>query len=278
MSTEISAAVVMKLRNQTGLSMMECKKALVEANGDFAAAEDIIRKKMKGKMDARTDRAAGVGRITVAIHGPDAGGSSPHAAITEVRAETDFTAMNEHFVALCQRVTDMAAEQPVGDVPCTADMQTEIDRIRISTGENCSLARALKMNGGPHAVFGAYVHHDGKTGALIHAEGEISLDTLRDIGMHIVAKVPAPKGVSASDIPADVVEKERKFRIDQAVESGKPKEIAEKIVEGGMRKFFEEIALLEQAFIKDESKKVKDVVGAKATIVAFVRWAVGEGA
>jgi elongation factor Ts len=267
----------MKLRNQTGLSMMECKKALVEVGGDLQKAEEHLRKKLKGKMDARTDRAAGAGRITVAMHGPDAGGSVPHAAIVEIRAETDFTAMNEHFVAMCSRVADAAAEQPVGDVPCSGEMQAEVDKIRITTGENCSYARGHKFNGGPRAVFGAYVHHDGKTGALIHAEGEITSELLKDIGMHIVASVPAPKGVSANDIPAEVIEKERKFRIEQAMESGKPKEIAEKMVEGGMRRFFEEIALLEQPYVKDPAKKVKDVVGSMATIVAFKRWAVGEG-
>ncbi len=272
---DIPAAVVMKLRNQTGLSMMECKKALQEVGGDFARAEDHLRKKLKGKMDARTDRAAGAGRIAVAIHGPDAGGKTPHAAIVEVRAETDFTAINEHFRAMVDTVANLAAEQPVGSVPCTGEMTAAVDKIRISTGENCSYARGVKHNGGPNAVFGAYVHHDGKTGALIHAEGDISTDVLKQIGMHIVAAVPTPKGVSASDVPAEIVEKERKFRIDQAMESGKPKEIAEKMVEGGMRKFFEEVALLEQPYAIDPTKKIKDFVG-KATIVAFTRFAVGE--
>lgn len=276
---EIKADVVMKLRNRTGLSMMECKKALTEVGGDLEKAEEHLRKKLKGKMDSRTDRAAGAGRISVAIHAPDAaGGPTPHAAITEVRAETDFTAMNEHFVAMCDRVTAMAAEAPVGAVMASGEMQADIDKIRITTGENCSFARGVKMNGGPHAVFGAYVHHDGKTGALIHAEGNITPDLLKQIGMHIVAAVPTPKGVSASDIPADIVEKERKFRISQAVESGKPQEIAEKIVEGGMRKFFEEIALLEQPYVIDPSKKIKDIVGGGATIVSFTRYAVGETA
>jgi elongation factor Ts len=275
--TEIPAAVVMKLRNQTGLSMMECKKALQEANGDLGRAEELLRKKLKGKMDSRTDRAAGAGRIAVAIHGPDTGGSTPHAAIVEVRAETDFTAMNEHFRTMAEKVANLAAEQPVGTVQTIPEMTTAIDQIRITTGENCSFARGIKMNGGPNAVFGYYVHHDGKTGALIHAEGEISTETLQQIGMHIVAAVPTPKGVSANDIPKDIVDKERKFRIEQAIESGKPKEIAEKMVEGGMRKFFEEIALLEQPYVIDPSKKVKDIVG-KATIVAFARFQVGETA
>jgi elongation factor Ts len=275
--TEIPAAVVMKLRNQTGLSMMECKKALQEANGDLGRAEELLRKKLKGKMDSRTDRAAGAGRIAVAVHGPDAGGSTPHAAIVEVRAETDFTAMNEHFRTMAEKVAKLAAEQPVGSVQTIPEMTAAIDQIRITTGENCSLARGIKMNGGPNAVFGYYVHHDGKTGALIHAEGQISTETLQQIGMHIVAAVPTPKGVSATDIPAEIVDKERKFRVEQAIESGKPKEIAEKMVEGGMRKFFEEIALLEQPYVIDPSKKVKDIVG-KATIVAFARFQVGESA
>ncbi|MFN0010680.1 MAG: translation elongation factor Ts [Phycisphaerales bacterium] len=272
---DIPAAVVMKLRNQTGLSMMECKKALQEVGGDFGKAEDYLRKKLKGKMDARTDRAAGAGRVAVAIHGPDAGGSTPHASIVEVRAETDFTAINEHFRAMVDKVANFAAEQPVGTVPCTGEMTAAIDQIRITTGENCSYARGVKMNGGPHAVFGAYVHHDGKTGALIHAEGTITPEVLKQIGMHIVAATPTPKGVSASDIPKQIVEKERAFRIDQAIESGKPKEIAEKMVEGGMRKFFEEVALLEQPYVMDATKRIKDLIGS-ATIVAFARFAVGE--
>ena len=125
-------------------------------------------------------------------------------------------------------------------------------------------------------AFGQYVHHDGKIGVLVQGTGSISDETLRDICMHVTAAVPHPKGVSAKDIPADVVEKERRFRIEQAMESGKPKEIAEKMVEGGMRKFFEEIALLEQPFIKDPTKKIKDLLGAKAGVVAFFRWQVGE--
>jgi len=278
MSQEISAAVVMKLRNQTGLSMMECKKALQEVGGDFEKAEDFLRKKLKGKMDARTDRAAGAGRIAVAIHGPDASGSTPHAAIIEVRAETDFTAINENFVKLVDTLASHAAELPAGSVSPTADMTAAVDKIRITTGENCAFARGIKFAGPAGTVFGAYVHHDGKTGALIQAEGEISPDQLKQIGMHIVAAVPTPKGVSATDIPQEIVEKERKFRIDQAVESGKPKEIAEKMVEGGMRKFFEEIALLEQPYVVDPTKKVKDIVGSKAKLVAFARFAVGETA
>lgn len=267
---EINAKDVMKLRNQTGLSMMECKKALIEAGGDMEKAEDILRKALKGKMDTKMDRPAGEGRIGVAI---DAGRNA--AAIVEIRAETDFTAKNEKFIAAVEQVAKAALGEKAGDVPVFADATKVVDEIRISTGENASYARGKKLEGGPGTVFGWYVHHDGKTGVLVQAEGNVPQETLRQVCMHITAAVPTPKGVTPNDIPAAIVEKERKFRIEQAMESGKPKEIAEKMVEGGMRKFFEEVALLEQPFVVDPTRKIKDIVSA-GKIVAFVRWQVGE--
>lgn len=267
MTTEISAKVVMELRNETGLSMMECKKALQQAGGDAEKAKDILRKALKGKMDSRTDRAAGAGRIGLLVKGDK-------AAIVEIRAETDFTAMNEKFVAVVDKATSSAITQPPGAVTPSADVKAAVDEIRITTGENCSYARGLVMAGG---TLGGYLHFDGKTAALVQAKGAISDDVLKDIGMHIVANPIRPLGVSTTDIPPAMVEKERKFRLEQAMESGKPQQIAEKMVEGGMKKFFEEVALIEQPFIKDPTKKVKDILGS-ATITAFVRWQVGEQA
>ncbi|MBX3403418.1 MAG: translation elongation factor Ts [Phycisphaeraceae bacterium] len=272
MSIEINAKDVMKLRNETGLSMMECKRALAEVGGDFEKAKDLLRKTMKGKMDAKMDRAAGEGRIAVSINE-----ASGVASIIEVRCETDFTAKNPQFIETVQKIADAALNQRTGDVPPFPEATKLIDDLRISTGENCSYARGHKFSGATGTTaYGKYVHHDGKTGVLLQAEGSINEDTLRDICMHITAKLPKPLGVTDKDIPADVVERERKFRVEQAMESGKPKEIAEKIVEGGMRKFYEEVALLEQPFIRDETKKIKDVVGPKAKVLAFIRWQVGE--
>lgn len=270
---EIDAKTVMMLRNETGLSMMECKKALQETNGDKEAAIDLLRKKLKGKMDTRTDRAAGEGRVYIAA---DAGGRS--AVIVEVRAETDFTAKNEAFQKAVQSIAQMALKCPAGPVAPTAEMTKLIDEVRITTGENASIARIHKLEGGGSANFGQYVHHDGKKAALLQAEGEVSPEMAKNICMHIVSAVPVPQGVAAKDVPAAIVEKERKFRIEQAMESGKPKEIAEKIVEGGMRKFFEEIALLEQPFVMDPTKRIKDLLPAGSTISAFLRWQVGEQA
>ncbi|RMH14695.1 MAG: translation elongation factor Ts [Planctomycetota bacterium] len=265
----ISPKDVMNLRNRTGLPMMACKKALAEANGDVDAAEELLRKQLKGKMDKRVDRAAGEGRIGIAI-------GDGAAAIIELRAETDFTAKNEKFVDATNKLAALAMQaEGQGDIAPSDAMAAIIDELRISTGENISLGRARKLSG--PGTFGQYVHHDGKTGVLIHAEGPVSDETLRQIGMHITAAVPRPLGISPDDIPADVVEKERNFRVQQAMESGKPKEIAEKIVEGGMRKFFSEVALLEQAFVMDPAKKISDILG-EATVKAFIRWEVGETA
>ena len=263
---EIDAKTVMKLRNETGLSMMECKKALQETNGDVEAAIDHLRKKLKGKMDARSDRAAGEGRVTIATGGTG-------AAIVELRAETDFTAKNEAFGKVTETIAQQALSAPAGAVAPTPEMLKLVDEIRISTGENISIARIHKLEGG---AFGQYVHHDGKKAALLQATGPIPADLARMICMHIVSAVPQPKGVSANDIPSEIVDKERKFRIEQAMESGKPKEIAEKMVEGGMRKFFEEIALLEQPYVVDPSKKVKELLPAGVTVTTFRRWQVGE--
>jgi len=271
--SDINAKDVMKLRNSTGLSMMECKKALVEVGGDPEKAEELLRKKLKGKMEQRVDRAAGEGRIAISVN--EGAGT---AAIVELRAETDFTAKSEKFVHVTKRSAELALlNGHAGDVPILPEMATLIDDLRITTGENCSYARGHKFFGDTGTTaYGQYVHHDGKTGVLIQAEGDVNDETLRQICMHVTAAVPRPQGISANDIPANVVDKERRFRIEQAMESGKPKEIAEKMVEGGMRKFFEEIALLEQPFIMDPTKKVKEIIGDKVKIVAFLRWAVGE--
>jgi len=269
---EISAKDVMALRNKTGLSMMACKAALQEASGDIEKAEELLRKQLKGKMDTKTDRAAGEGRIAI-------GRTREAATIIELRAETDFTAKNEKFIAAAQKVADLAMAAHAGDVPVSPEMTKIIDELRISTGENISFSRGHKLVQDPGSgSFGSYVHHDGKTGVLVQSEGAINDEVLKDICMHVTAAVPRPMGVSTKDIPADLAEKERRFRVEQAMESGKPKEIAEKMVEGAMRKFYEERALLEQPFIRDETKKIKDLIGGKGSIVAFLRWQVGEQA
>ena len=267
---EINAKDVMKLRNATGLAMMECKKALAEAEGDFEQAENLLRLKLKGKMDKRTERAAADGCIAIATSGNS-------IVLAEVRAETDFTAKNERFANAAQKVAELALEAGDGSVTPTDAMTALIDDVRISTGENCSIARIQKFTSG--GKFGYYIHHDGKTAAMIEVEGDAGDGVLRDVCMHITAGVPAvPLGVTPDDVPAEAVEKEKAFRKQQAIESGKPEQIAEKIVEGGMRKYYEEVALALQPFVKDPSQTIGDVVGSGTTIKAFQRWMVGQEA
>jgi elongation factor Ts len=270
----INAKDVMGLRNKTGLAMMACKKALIESDGDPVKAEENLRKTLKGKMDTKMDRAAGEGRIEVA---KASDGTS--AAIVELRAETDFTAKNEKFIEATKKIAQLALDMPVGSTQPTDEMTEIIDNLRITTGENISLGRVEKFDSaGGATVYGQYVHHDGKTGVLIQAEGEVGDEVLRQVAMHVTAAHPRPLGVTPDDIPSEMVEKERKFRLEQAMESGKPQEIAEKMVEGGMRKFFAEVALLEQAFVIDPSKTIKELIGAGGSVKEFRRWEVGESA
>ncbi|TVQ61028.1 MAG: translation elongation factor Ts [Phycisphaerales bacterium] len=267
---EISAKDVMALRNETGLPMMDCKSALIENGGDVEVAKEWLRKKLKGKMDTRTDRAAGEGRVEVAVS--DDGSSG---AIIELRAETDFTARNESFVNAAKTVAVAALAGAAGEVVSNDEIAKHVDALRISTSENISFARGRKIAGAAGDTFGTYVHHDGKLGVLLHCAGAVSDDVLRDVCMHVAANPVRPQGVTPDDIPADVIEKERNFAIEQAMESGKNREIAEKIVEGKMRKFYEDVALLEQPFVKEPDKKIKDLLPKGSTIKAFLRWQVG---
>lgn len=265
---QISAKDVMKLRNATGLPMMECKKALTEAEGDFERAENLLRMKLKGKMDARAERSAAEGIIAIASR-------ENAAALVELRAETDFTAKNERFTNAAEKIAELALDAPEGQVAPTEAMTALVDDIRISTGENCSIARLEKINS-ENGRFAYYIHHDGKTAAIVEVEGDAEETVLRDICMHITAGVPSiPMGVTPDDVPEAVVSKERSFQLERAMESGKPQEIAEKMVEGGMRKFLAEVALVEQPFVKDPSKTVKDILGGNAKIRRFSRWVVG---
>lgn len=267
----ISAKDVMNLRNKTGLAMMECKKALQETNGNVEEAETLLRKKLKGKMETKADRVAGEGRVEVAVS--DDGSS---ATLVKLKAETDFTAKNEKFVEAAKKIAQLALNCDAGSVEPTDEMKEVIDDLRITTGENISIDQIEKLDGEAGKThYGFYVHHDGKTGSLVEAQGEVDGEVLRQLAMHVTAVVPRPLGLTSEDIPSDLVEKERKFRVEQAVESGKPQEIAEKMVEGGMKKFFSEVALLDQPFVMDPSKAVRDMIGA-AELSNFRRWQVGE--
>lgn len=265
-STKVSfsAKDVMSLRQKTGLGMMDCKKALAENNGDMNAAEQWLRAKRKGKMDTRTDRATGEGRIGVAIDGKK-------AAIVEIRTETDFTARNDEFVQMVEDVAREAISFPTGDTAEPNDaMAKRIDDLRITTGENVNFARATTFEGG---AFGQYIHHDGKSGVLLQIDGQADEETLKGICQHIVFH--APIGISEADVDDAQLNQIRVDALKEAQESGKPDEIAQKVAEGKVRKYLEENTLIYQKYVLDETKQVKDVLPDGATIKAFARYTVG---
>jgi elongation factor Ts len=268
-TTEVSftAKDVMALRQKTGLGMMDCKKALTECSGNMVAAEEWLRQQLKGKMDARTERPAAEGRIAIAVEGDQ-------AAIVEVRAETDFTARNEQFVEMTTALAGMALTKGAGNVEADDAMTAKVDDIRISTGENISFARGEKLEGGG---FGSYVHHDGKRAALIQVDGTAEEDLLRGICQHIVAHVPPPLGVTEDDVPEDAMARVRKEAEQEAADTGKPPEIAQKIAEGKVRKYLQQNTLLNQMYVKDPAGKtpVKKVLPQGVTIKRFVRYTVG---
>ena len=267
-TANVSAKDVMALRQKTGLGMMDCKKALVEANGDMGAAEEALRAKLKGKMDERTDRAAGEGCI--AIQCTDAG-----AAIIEVRAETDFTARNETFVGMCNGLAADAIAQ-AGDGPTAVEftdaMREKLDEVRITTGENISFASGTAFKGD---AFGSYVHHDGKLGVLVQFEGDVPEDVRTGISQHVAAHVPTPLAVDEHGLPSDVVEAKRAEATKEAMDMGKPENIAKNIAEGKMRKFLEDNTLVGQKYVRSEKESVGEILPAGTKILHFVRMRVG---
>ena len=270
----ISAKDVMQLRQQTGLGMMECKQALQEADGDATRAVDLLRAKGLAKMDGRSDRAASEGRIDSAVSDDGTKG-----AIVQVNSETDFTAGSDVFTQMVAQLAAEALKQPAGEANVTDAMRAALDEVRLTTKENVQFNQGLVAGGEPDRRVGTYVHFTGKVGALVEVavEGDAAVDDqlLGDLCMHVTAINPAPLAVTEDDVPADVVDKEREIAKAQAIEQGKPEQIAEKIVEGKIRKFYDDHVLPRQSFIKDDSKQIKDLLPKGVVITKFVRYQLG---
>ena len=264
-TTDVNAKDVMALRQKTGLGMMDCKKALIEARGDAAAAEEALREKLKGKMDTRADRAAGEGCIVIAIDGDQ-------GAIVEMRAETDFTARNDSFRDMANTIATSSLGGPDGELSLDEAQTKQLDDVRITTGENISMARGCKMSGGG---FGKYIHHDSKLGVLLQFEGDLPEDVATGICQHIAAHMPTPMAVDETGLPTELVSLKMAEAKAEAENSGKPAEIAEKIAQGKIRKFYEEVTLLGQKFVRDETKQIRDLLPEGTSLKAFLRYQVG---
>jgi elongation factor Ts len=264
----ISAKDVAALRARTGLGMMDCKKALTETDGDMDAAIELLRKKLKGKMDERTERAAAEGLVAVA-----AGDGA--IAMVELNCETDFVSRGDDFIAATKKVAELAlASGAEGEVPVTDEIKAIVDDLRITIRENISYARGVRLTG---AKLGDYVHHNGKLGVVVVGEGELDDDLLTGICQHVAASVPTPEAVDEAGLPQEAVAKVRDAAVEEAKASGKPPEIAEKMSTGKVRKWVEEHTLLGQVYVREleSKKKVGEVIPAGAKISQFVRYAVG---
>jgi len=273
----ITAALVKELRERTGSGMMECKKALVASNGDIDAAIEAMRKSGLAKADKKSDRIAAEGIIAIET---SADGKS--AVMIEINSETDFVAKAEDFTNFVAQVSKtVLAEQPADLDALNAlalnDAGESIDTVRqtliAKIGENIQIRR-FELMSNDNGVIGSYRHGD-RIGAIVNLTGG-DMALAKDISMHVAAS--RPQAVSAADLPADLLEKERDIVATQAKDSGKPEAIIEKMVDGRMKKFVNEISLLGQAFIKDPDLTVEKLVKqSDATVNAFKFFEVGEG-
>ena len=234
----------------------------------MALAEENLRKKGLSKMDGRVDRESSDGRVAVAMND-----DASKCAIVEVNTETDFTAKNDTFLAMVEDVAQRALQQPAGDVQKTDEMQVRIDDLRVTTKENVAWRRGRVFDGGK---IGYYVHHDGKTGVVVQVDGEIDQDTLRKICLHVASHDPAPIAVTPDDVPAEILAKEREIAKAQAMASGKPENIAEKMVDGKIAKYLDGVVLLRQSLVMDAEKKIKDLLPPGTAVTGFVKYRVGE--
>ncbi len=269
----ISAAEVKALRERTGAGMMECKKALVEAEGDIESAVEIMRKTGLAKADKKAGRTAAEGRIALA-------GDASEAALVEVNCETDFVAGGDEFAAFADEVAAKVLAENPADTEALAELaldggenvETTRRGLVAKLGENITLRRFERMQTG--GTLGRYVHGI-RIGVLVEIEGGND-ELAKDVAMHIAASNPLYVG--PDDVAPEVLEKERDIHRAQAEESGKPPEIVEKMVEGRLRKFVNEIALTGQPFVKNPDQSVGELLKEHgARVLRFVRYEVGEG-
>ena len=271
----ITAAMVKALREKTDAPMMECKKALTEADGDAAKAEEILRVKLGNKASKAASRVTAEGVIGTYVS-PD----GKTGAIVEVNSETDFVAKNPEFLKMAADAAKLIAEKAPADVAALSALELEgksLDAIRTALvgkiGENMTFRRfkRLEAKGKLHK----YVHGGSKIATLVDVEGGDD-EVAHDIAMHIAAS--KPKAIDETGIDHALIESERRIAIEKAREAGKPEQMLERIAEGSVKKFLKEVTLVNQPFVKDDKKTINDLLkAAKAEVATYVLYVVGEG-
>lgn len=277
----ISAKDVKSLRDSTGAGMMDCKRSLVDAEGDVERAKELLRERGLSKAGKRAGRDTSEGVIAFSLDGG-------RGSLIELGCETDFVAKTPDFQGLAQSIADAvlavagaadldsALAAPMGDGTVDDAIKAAVAKV----GENVQLKRVASVEAS--GVAGGYIHGTGGLGVLVALEtdksGEEVDAIVRDVAMHVAAHDPTPIAIDRDDMPAEVVEKERSFLTNQALESGKPENVVEKMVDGRINKFFAENCLVEQKFVKDPDKSVRDLVAKAGKVAHFVRFKLGEAA
>ena len=280
---EISAKIVMELRGRTGAGMMDCKKALAAVEGDMEKAIDYLREKGLAAAAKKQSRIAAEGLVGSFVCKECATG-----ALVEVNCETDFVAKTDKFKALVADVAEQVAKKNPADVdallkqPFFKDESTTIEQVVTAAtaeiGEKISIRRFVRYEGG---IVESYIHMGGKVGVLVQAEGTPNEEVIHDVALQIAAASPvAPEYVRREEVDPSHLEHEKEILIAQARNEGKPEKIIEKMVEGRIVKFYKEVCLLEQAFVKDADISVGKMIEQKAkglNIVRFTRYKMGDG-
>jgi elongation factor Ts len=272
---EITASMVKELREKTDAPMMECKKALTEAGGDLAKAEEILRVKLGNKASKAAARVTAEGVVGVFVSSDGRLGS-----MVEVNCETDFVAKNEDFVAFTRQLAELIANQNPADVEALGKLAIggqPVDEVRRALigkiGENLSIRRFVRI--AAQGRLASYVHGGARIGVLVDLVGGDE-PLAKDLAMHIAAS--KPKALSRDGVPAEDVERERSIATQKAAESGKPADIVARMVEGTVQKYLKEVTLLGQPFVKDDKQTIEQLLKARsASVPAFTLYVVGEG-
>ncbi|RZL10325.1 MAG: elongation factor Ts [Rubrivivax sp.] len=273
----ITASMVAELRAKTDAPMMECKKALTEADGDFAKAEELLRVKLGSKAGKAASRVTAEGVVSAAVDGNT-------GALVEINCETDFVSKNDSFLAFAKSVAELIAKNnpadvaAIGDLPLSQDgFGPTVEEVRKGLigkiGENMSIRRFKRYSGGGNLA--AYLH-GVRIGVLVEFDGDAT--AAKDVAMHIAAMKPV--SLSSSDVPAALIETERSVATAKAAESGKPADIAAKMIEGAVQKYLKEVSLFNQVFVKaaDGKQTVEQhLKSANTTVKGFTMYVVGEG-
>ena len=267
---EIKASQVKELRDMTGVAMMDCKKALVECEGDIEKALDLLRSNSALKAEKKSSRVAADGILVASVN-------EDYATLVELNSETDFAAKDANFLSFGEKVKEYVSKNKIFDTSTLVESSLEEDRKTLvqTIGENIQIRRVVTLEYDSSMDIGVYIHSDTKLGSLVVVK-DGSNDIAKDIAMHVSAFNPLC--LSQDDIDQDVLEREKAIYQNQAQDSGKPQEIMDKMVDGKIKRFLSEVSLISQNFVKDPDITVQEYLEKDgATIVSFARLKVGEG-